>query len=123
VSYAWVIAGAIIGAPLRYFVGSRIQAAEWGAFPYGTFVVNVTGCLVIGFILGLAESRDAISREARLFLVTGVLGSYTTFSAFGWETMDLLRAGDVAKAMLYAGGSVMLGILAAWAGLSLAKLA
>ena len=118
-----MIAGAIIGAPLRYFVGSRIQAAEWGAFPYGTFVVNVTGCFVIGLVLGLAESRDAINREARLFLVTGILGSYTTFSAFGWETMDLLRGGDVLKATVYAGGSVTLGVLAAWAGLSLAKLA
>jgi CrcB protein len=123
VTYAWVIAGAVIGAPLRYFIGSRIQTANWGEFPFGTFVVNVSGCFAIGLLLGLAESRDSLDREARLFLVTGILGSYTTFSAFGWETLDLLRGGDILKAMLYAGGSVMLGVVAAWAGLSLTKLA
>lgn len=122
-TYLWVIAGAVIGAPLRYFVGSRVQAAGWGEFPFGTLVVNISGCFLIGLLLGLAESRDALSREARLFLVTGVLGSYTTFSAFGWETLDLLRGGDILKGALYAGGSVMLGVLAAWAGVSAAKLA
>ena len=122
-TYAWIVAGAAVGAPLRYFVGSRIQSAGWAEFPMGTFIVNVTGCFVIGLLLGIAESRDSLSREARLFLVTGLLGSYTTFSAFGWETLDLLRGGDVLKGMLYAGGSVMLGVLAAWAGASAVKLA
>ncbi len=122
-SYAWVIAGAVIGAPLRYFVGSRLQSWGWADFPGGTLVVNLTGCFAIGLVLGLAESRDAPSREARLFLVTGILGSYTTFSAFGWETLELLRGGELLKVMLYAGGSVMLGVLAAWAGSSLMRVA
>ena len=120
-TYAWIVAGAIVGAPLRYFVGSHVPAGNWGSFPFGTFLVNITGCLAIGFILGLSESRGSLSREARLLLVTGFLGSYTTFSAFGWETYGLLRDDQVLRAALYAGGSVVLGILAVWLAASAAK--
>ena len=122
-TYAWIIAGAVAGAPLRYFLGSRVQSLGWGQFPFGTLMVNVTGCLAIGLILGLAESRDALSREARLLLVTGFLGSYTTFSAFGWETYDLMRTGEALRAIMYAAASVVVGILAVYAGASVAKLA
>jgi len=120
VSYVWVIAGAAAGAPLRYFLGTRF-VTEPGAFPWATFLVNITGCLAIGFILGLSESRGSLSREARLLLVTGFLGSYTTFSAFGWETYSLLRDDHLFRASLYAGGSVVLGILAVWLAASAAK--
>ena len=120
-TYAWIVAGAVVGAPLRYFVGSHVPAVNWGSFPFGTFLVNITGCLAIGFILGLSESRGSLSREARLLLVTGFLGSYTTFSAFGWETFSLLRDDQVLRACLYAGGSVVLGILAVWLAASAAK--
>ncbi len=120
-TYAWIVAGAIVGAPLRYFVGSHVPAGNWGSFPFCTLLVNITGCLAIGFILGLSESRGSLSREARLLLVTGFLGSYTTFSAFGWETYNLLRDDQVLRASLYAGGSVVLGILAVWLAASAAK--
>ena len=119
-SYVWVIAGAAAGAPLRYFLGTRF-VTEPGAFPWATFLVNITGCLAIGFILGLSESRGSLSREARLLLVTGFLGSYTTFSAFGWETYSLLRDDHLLRASLNAGGSVVLGILAVWLAASAAK--
>jgi len=121
-TYAWVIAGAVIGAPLRYFVGSRVQGWLGGEFPWGTLAVNLTGCFLIGLLLGLAEQRDLLNREARLLLVTGFLGSYTTFSAFGWETYGLLRADDVGRAVANAAASVVAGVLAAWAGAALARL-
>jgi len=122
VTYAWIIAGAVVGAPLRYFIGTQVQGNS-GSFPTGTLAVNVTGCLLIGLILGLAEERGSLSREARLLLITGFLGSYTTFSAFGWETYSLIRGDDVFRAMSYVLLSVAGGLLAVWAGASLARLA
>jgi CrcB protein len=122
VTYAWIMAGAVVGAPLRYFIGSRIHNADWWSFPAGTFLINVTGCLLIGFILGVSEHRSMISRETRLLLVTGFLGSYTTFSSFGWETYDLGRSGDMFRAITYAVASVILGIIAVWLGASASKL-
>lgn len=123
-TYVYIILGAMAGAPLRYFLGNRVAGTEWLApFPLGTLLVNLSGCLAIGVLLGLADSRDFLSREARLLLVTGFLGSYTTFSAFGWETYDLIRNDDVVRAALYAGLSVGLGVLAVWAGATLARAA
>jgi CrcB protein len=121
VTYAYIVAGAIVGAPLRYFLGSRVQSALGSEFPWGTLAVNLSGCFVIGLLLGLAEQRDILSREARLLLVTGFLGSYTTFSAFGWETYGLLRADDITRAMANAVVSVVIGVAAAWAGASIAR--
>ena len=120
-TYAWIVAGAVAGAPLRYFVGSHVPGGNWGSFPAGTFLVNVTGCLAIGLVLGFAEARDSLSREARLLLVTGFLGSYTTFSAFGWETYALLRDNDISRAVAYSAGSVIVGVLAVWLGATLGK--
>ncbi len=119
-TYAWIIAGAAVGAPLRYFVGTRFDVAT-GTFPWWTFTINVSGCFLIGLVLGLSEERGWFSREARLLLVTGLLGSYTTFSAFGWETFDLLREDAVVRAALYAGGSVVLGVMATIAGVGIAR--
>ena len=115
-TYLYIIAGACAGAPLRYFVGTHVKGGMLGGFPLGTFAVNVSGGLLIGVILGLAESRDVLSREARLLLVTGLLGSYTTFSAFGWETYDLLRGDQFAVAASYAALSVAMGLGAVWVG-------
>lgn len=121
-TYAYIIAGAMVGAPLRYFIAGHIGLVR-GDFPLGTLLVNLSGCLAIGILLGLAEERDLLSREARLLLVTGFLGSYTTFSAFGWETLDLLRDDQVLMAAAYAGLSVVLGVLVTFLGASAARLA
>ncbi len=121
-NYLYIVAGACAGAPLRYFVGTHVKAGALGPFPLGTLVVNLTGCLLIGFILGLAESRDALSREARLLIVTGFLGSYTTFSALGWETYDLFRTDELVRAISYAVVSVVLGVLAVWLGAQAARI-
>lgn len=121
-SYVYIVAGACVGAPLRYFVGTHVKAGALGAFPLRTFLVNVTGCLLIGLLMGIAESRDTLTREARLLLVTGFLGSYTTFSAFGWETFDLMRGDELPVAIGYAVASVAVGIAAVWAGAQLARI-
>ena len=118
-NYLYVIAGAVVGAPLRYFVGTRFPSHP--GFPWATLTVNLSGCLLIGLVLGLAEQRGGISREARLLLVTGFLGSYTTFSAFGWETYALGRSDDLFRAAANVVVSVVAGLVAVWLGASLAK--
>jgi CrcB protein len=120
-SYLYIILGACVGAPLRYFVGSQFRPGLIGNFPVGTFVVNVTGCFLIGLLLEYATERGSLSRETRLLLVTGFLGSYTTFSAFGWETYDLARLSEPLTAALYAGLSLAVGVMAVWAGALLVR--
>ena len=120
-TYLFIVAGAVLGAPLRYFLGVRIQSATGSSFPWGTFTINVTGCLLIGILLGFAERHEWPGREARLFLVTGFLGSYTTFSAFGFEAYTLLRGDEVLRALAYAIASVVFGVGAAWAGVSIGR--
>lgn len=121
-TYFYIMLGAIAGAPLRYLLSGKVQDVAPASFPYGTLVINVTGCLVIGLLLTLAEDRELLSREARLLLVTGFLGSYTTFSTFGWETYALLRDNEVARASGNVLLSVFGGLLGVWAGAAIARL-
>lgn len=121
-TYFYIVAGAVLGAPARFFVQGRVQ--EWAGlgFPWGTLVVNLTGCLAIGFFATLAFERELFSREARAFLMVGFLGSYTTFSTFGWETFELARELDILKAVGNLAASVLLGLVAVWSGSALARL-
>ncbi|MEQ1802391.1 MAG: fluoride efflux transporter CrcB [Gammaproteobacteria bacterium] len=118
--------GGAAGSVLRYLVSGVSQrllvpgAGSLAALPAGTLVVNVTGSLLIGLLAGLAESRSVFGPEARLLLVTGFLGGYTTFSAFSLETLLLLRAGQSATAFATVALQVLLGVAAAWAGFALA---
>ena len=115
--------GGFLGAVARYKLGGLVlHLTVQERFPFSTFAVNVLGCLVVGVLAGLAERHAAFGPDARLFLFTGLLGGFTTFSAFGLEAVYLLRRGEVATAALYAGGSVVLGIAAVWVGLKLAGL-
>ena len=109
--------GGMIGSIARYKLGGAIlhQTTAW-RFPLSTFVINVAGCLVIGLLAALAEHRDFFSTEMRLFLFTGLLGGFTTFSAFGYEGVFLLRRGEVGTAALYAVASVLCGFAAVWVG-------
>lgn len=116
-------AGGFAGAVARYLLGGWILHHAAGAkFPWSTFAVNVIGCLVIGILSSAAERYDLISPTVRLFLFTGLLGGFTTFSAFGFETFFLLRRGELLIASLYAGASVMICIFAVWAGFRLVHL-
>jgi CrcB protein len=112
--------GGFIGSIGRYKLGGVIldHTASW-RFPLSTFAVNVIGCFVIGALAGLVEHRDLFSPETRLFLFTGLLGGFTTFSAFGYEGVFLLRRGEIGIALAYAGLSVLCGLAAVWLALRL----
>jgi CrcB protein len=116
-----VALGGALGSVARYKLSGLIlhHTIDW-RFPAGTFAVNVLGCLVAGVLGGLAEKHDLLSAEARLLLFTGVLGGFTTFSAFGLETMYLLRRGEPWIAGANIAASVAAGLLALWVGLVLA---
>ncbi|NJN19568.1 MAG: fluoride efflux transporter CrcB [Oscillochloris sp.] len=113
--------GAAIGANLRY--GITIWAVErFGVAWYGTFIVNIAGCLVIGILLTLANTRLPLAEPLRLFLVTGLLGSLTTFSSFSYEGVALVSTGKLLEGALYIGTSVLVGIGAVVLGVWLARL-
>ena len=116
-----VAIGGAIGSVARYKLSGWVlhHTLDW-RFPAGTFSVNVLGCLLAGLLAGLAEKQDLLSPEARVLLLTGVLGGFTTFSAFGLETMHLLRRGEVLVAGANVVLSVIAGLLALWLGLALA---
>ena len=115
-----VALGGAIGSVARYKFGGWVlhQTAAW-KFPLGTFLINVLGCLVIGVLAGLAVKEDYFSPEARVFLFTGICGGYTTFSAFGLETFNLLRRDEFMVAGSYVALSLILGLFALWIGFSL----
>ena len=114
-----VALGGAVGSVARYKLSGLVlhHTIDW-RFPAGTFTVNVLGCLVAGVLAGLAEKHDLLSPEARLMLFTGVLGGFTTFSAFGLETMHLLKRGDLAVAAANVVLSVVAGLAALWLGLA-----
>jgi CrcB protein len=114
-------AGGFLGAVLRFQLAGAVfrLVPEW-RFPLGTVLVNVTGCMAAGVLAGLIEKHDALGGQARLFLLVGVLGGYTTFSAFSLETVLLLQKGQLAAAVLNVLVSVLAGLGALWAGLKAA---
>ncbi len=119
VAVLWVALGGAIGAVARFAV-VQWAVMRWGStFPWGTLAVNATGSLAIGFLAALLSSRLA-DPMLRLFLITGVLGGYTTFSAFSLETLTLIYEQRSLSALAYAAGSVLLGLAAAAIGYALA---
>ncbi|HKE10583.1 MAG TPA: fluoride efflux transporter CrcB [Myxococcota bacterium] len=115
--------GGGIGTILRYQVSGLVQGLLGFTFPWGTFVVNATGCLAIGIFATLADERGMLGSPARLFLMVGVTGGYTTFSTFGLETWRLLQTGDWLPALANVVGSVVVGLLGLVIGVVLGRLA
>ena len=113
--------GGILGANARYFISLYIAERLGTAFPYGTFVINVSGSLVIGFFLTLITERFAVDPLWRLFFATGFLGAYTTFSTYSYESAQLMRDGTYSLAFLYLFGSVLAGMLGVFAGIIAAE--
>ena len=118
--YVAVMAGAALGGLARYLMASAITARVVSRFPWGTFTVNMVGCFLIGLIATVLTERSA-SATWSLFLVTGILGGYTTFSAFGWETVQLTRQGEHFVALANVLGSVVGGYAAVWLGVVIAR--
>lgn len=113
--------GGAVGSIARYLLSTwTMQAAGMPKFPLGTFAVNLVGCLLVGVCAGLAERFAWFDADARLLLMVGLIGGFTTFSAFGLETVHLLRRGEWLVASGYVGGSVLLGVAAVLLGLWLA---
>jgi CrcB protein len=116
-------AGGFLGAVLRYLVGGWVHSVLDNAwFPYGTLVVNVAGCLLIGFLAGLAENRLVFGAETRLFLFIGILGGFTTFSSFAYETLSLARDAQNLAAAINVLAQVSLGLAGVWIGNTLSRL-
>ena len=110
--------GGFAGSVARYALGGwLLHHTAQQRFPWSTFAVNVVGCLAIGVLAGLAERHSMFGPALRLFLFTGLLGGFTTFSAFGLEALFLLRRGEPWVAAAYVAGSVLLGLAAVWIGL------
>ena len=113
--------GSFIGGILRYLLSLSIKSRVLSSFPYGTLTVNVIGCFCIGLVFGLSTHGN-LSPEWRLFLATGLLGGFTTFSAFSNETIGMLQGGEFWHASVYVVSSVVIGLLATFAGNSVIKL-
>ena len=118
--YLVVLAGAGLGGLARYVAGTWIMARYGGRFPLGTLVINVTGSFLIGMLMTLLSGRMHPHPNWRLFLVVGILGGYTTFSSFEYESYEAIRDGARWMGMLYITGSVSLGYLGVWLGAVLA---
>jgi CrcB protein len=114
--------GAIFGANARYWLVQLFAARLGFAFPSGTLFLNVTGSLVLGFVLTLVGQRFVADPGLRLLVGTGFLGAYTTFSTFSYDTIVLLERGDWLLALLYAGASLLGSVFAAYLGIVLARL-
>lgn len=108
--------GSFFGGILRYRVSQFLQSKITTGFPFGTFAVNIIGCFCIGLVFALTD-RGSLSAEWKLIIATGLLGGFTTFSAFSIETVNLLRDGQLLYAAGYAVSSVLVGLLATFAGI------
>ena len=104
------------GSILRYLCQKWVNESYEHSFPLATFLINISGCFLIGILYGLGEKGNILSPQTRLLLITGFCGGFTTFSTFAFENMNLLRSGDNFYFFLYAIGSLALGILAVYVG-------
>lgn len=114
--YLFIALGGALGSIARYWVGSTISSRTGLRFPYGTLVVNVTACLLIGFTLSYMGRRVGMNPAWRYLIPVGFIGAYSTFSTYEWETLSTLRSGAMALGALYAGGSLVLGLVSVWCG-------
>jgi CrcB protein len=120
-NYLLVFVGGGLGASLRHTVNVACARLLGTAFPYHTFIINITGSIVMGLIAGYLAFKGEASQPWRLFVMTGVLGGYTTFSAFSLDTALLYERGEVGLALAYVLGSVLLSIAGLFAGLALIR--
>jgi CrcB protein len=120
-SYVLVFVGGGLGASLRHFINVVCARCIGVSFPWGTFIINITGSMVMGLIAGYLAFKGEASQPLRLFLMTGILGGYTTFSAFSLDAATLYERGALELAAAYVLGSVVLSIAGLFAGLALMR--
>lgn len=119
--YLLIGLGGALGSMARYWVGATVGSRMGFRFPYGTLVVNLTACLVIGFTVTWLGERVEVNPAWRFLIPVGFIGAYSTFSTYEWETLQTLRSGAFALAAFYALGSLAMGLAAAWLGAVLAE--
>lgn len=119
--YLLIAVGGALGSVARFWVGSTIAGRMGIRFPYGTLVVNMTACVIIGFSLTYMGRRAGLNPAWRFLIPIGFIGAYSTFSTYEWETLSTLRSGAFVLAVLYAAGSLVLGLAAVWGGSWLAE--
>jgi fluoride exporter len=120
--YLLIALGGALGSIARYWIGSAVSGRMGMRFPYGTLLVNLTACVIIGFTMTYLGTHLEINPAWRFLIPVGFIGAYSTFSTFEWETLSTLRSGAFLLAAIYVGGSVVLGLLATWGGAALAEL-
>jgi fluoride exporter len=121
--YVLIAFGGALGSLARYWVGSAVASRMGTRFYYGTFVVNITACLIIGFSLTWLGQRTDINPAWKFLIPIGFVGAYSTFSTYEWETFTMLETGAFLIAALYVTLSILVGLIAVWAGVLLARLA
>jgi CrcB protein len=121
IKWSLIALGGAVGSMLRYAVQGWAQRLTDGSFPIGTFVVNMVGCLAIGFLSGFFASPQLIREEYRIGITIGLLGGFTTFSTFGIESFNLVNDGELRLALLNVLASCGIGLVAVWAGYRLAE--
>jgi fluoride exporter len=121
-AYLAVAVGGAFGAVARFGIDRSIERRSFAVFPWSTFAINISGCLLIGAVISALVDRHHLPGWMRIGLVMGVLGGYTTFSTYAQESLDLLREGQAGVATLYVAGSVLTGILAVYAGTLVGRL-
>lgn len=118
----FVALGGSIGAVCRVCLALWIDRQQSTTFPLGIFTANILGCILFGVLFGISENRSWMSENLGLFLFAGFLGSFTTFSTFSWNNLELLKQGQFGMALVYIGVSVFGGLAGVWAGYQLATL-
>ena len=118
--YLLIALGGALGSIARYWVGSTVAGRMGIRFPYGTLLVNLTACVIIGFSLTYLGRRADLNPAWRFLIPVGFIGAYSTFSTYEWETLSSIRSGAFFLAALYALGSLVLGLVAVWGGALLA---
>ncbi len=120
--YFFIAIGGALGSITRYWVGSEVADRMGTKFPYGTFFINISACVIIGFSLTLLAKRAELSPAWRFLVPVGFVGAYSTFSTYEWETLSSIRTGAFFIAALYAVSSLLLGLVAVWFGSLIAEI-
>jgi fluoride exporter len=120
--YFLIAFGGALGSMARYWVGSTIASRMGTKFPYGTFVINITACVIIGFSLTFLARRADLNPAWRFLVPVGFVGAYSTFSTYEWETLSTVRTGAFLLAAFYAISSLILGLVAVWGGSVIAEI-
>jgi CrcB protein len=120
--YSLIALGGALGSVARYWVGVTVANRMGTKFPYGTFVVNITACAIIGFSLTFLARRVDLNPAWRFLVPVGFIGAYSTFSTYEWETLSAMRTGAFFLAALYAIGSLVVGLAAVWGGSFVAEI-